>query len=120
VKFYHYSQNNSGGSFVFNRERGITHHVVIEAANYKSANAKAEEIGLYFDGRGDCECCGNRWSELNKHDTGYSKPCVYGEPVEAYDGHCWMTPNPEIVVHYAKNRPEPMPLREALDKSAEQ
>ena len=60
--FYHYSQNNSGGSFDFDKKAGITHHVVIEAESAEAADRKAESIGLYFDGEGDCPCCGERWS----------------------------------------------------------
>ena len=48
--FYHYSQNNSGGSFDFDQEEGITHHVVIEAESAYLADRRAESIGLYFGG----------------------------------------------------------------------
>ncbi len=60
--FYHYSQNNSGGRFVYCPDRGISHHVIIEAVSDRAANIIAEDIGLYFDGEGDCTCCGDRWS----------------------------------------------------------
>lgn len=43
--FYHYSQNNSGGIFDFDRENGITHHVVIEAESASLADRRAESIG---------------------------------------------------------------------------
>lgn len=62
--FYHFSQNNSGGSFDFDKNDGITHHVVIEAVSAESANKKLQDIGGYFDGCDtgrDCSCCGDRW-----------------------------------------------------------
>lgn len=31
TKFWHFSQNNSGGAFDFDHLAGITHHVIIEA-----------------------------------------------------------------------------------------
>jgi hypothetical protein len=59
--FYHFCQNNSGGSFRYNDALGITEHVVIEANSADEANEKAEQIDLYFDGclfGDDCSCCG--------------------------------------------------------------
>src|SRR5690606_3861210 len=55
--------NNSGGSFDYDPEQGITHYVYVEANNYREANARARDIGLYFDGSGDCNCCGYRWDD---------------------------------------------------------
>lgn len=64
TKFFEFSQNNSGGSFDIDDERGIGPRVWIEAVDFDHANALAERLGLYFggvsDGR-DCECCGDRW-----------------------------------------------------------
>jgi hypothetical protein len=89
TKFYHFSQNNSGGSFVLDEVSGITHHVIIEACSVDDANKRAEAIGLYFNGWGDCNCCGNRWSEqwsYGDRDPGTSTPEVYGEPASFYVG----------------------------------
>lgn len=61
--YYEYDQNNSGGLFDIDEEKGIGHLVVIQAYSANEANRKAQEIGLYFDGDGDCSCCGNRWWE---------------------------------------------------------
>lgn len=60
--FYRYHQNNSGGRFSHNEQAGIGYEVAIEADTAEDANCRAESIGLYFDGSGDCECCGSRWS----------------------------------------------------------
>lgn len=67
TKFYKFSQNNSGGSFDINDEKGIGPIVIIEALNVDDANNRAERIGIYFNGieNGlDCSCCGSRWSEV--------------------------------------------------------
>ena len=80
TKFYHYSQNNSGGFFL----KEFAHHVIIEAGNADAANARAEEIGLYFGGVSsgiDCECCGDRWSRASDRD-GEPFPHVYGGKIE--------------------------------------
>lgn len=109
MAFFHYSQNNSGGDFVFDKKTGITHHVVIEAVDADSANSRAEQIGLYFngcdDGR-DCSCCGDRWSRQWK-DDGNPEPTVYGEPVAKVKHFTkWMKPGFETAVHYADGRVE--------------
>ena len=54
--FYFYSQNNSGGSF-----RPPAINVIVEASCAAEADTIAEGLGLYFDGIGDCPCCGDRW-----------------------------------------------------------
>jgi hypothetical protein len=106
--FYHYSQNNSGGSFDFNEESGITHHVVIEADSAGAANARAIEIGLYWDGVGDdidCACCGDRWYEAS--GDGDAEPMVYSRPIGAPEHMMtWMDAGKEICVHYADGRKE--------------
>jgi|SRR5690348_1922198 len=63
MPFFAFDQNNSGGSYSIDENRGIGKVVVIEAENASDANERAREIGLYFDGRYDCDCCGNRWHE---------------------------------------------------------
>lgn len=62
MSFYTFNQNNSGGSFHYDNQTGISHYVVVEADTEDEAIDRAESIGLYFDGDGDCECCGSRWS----------------------------------------------------------
>ncbi len=63
-KFYEFHQNNSGGSFEIDDERGIGPRVWIEAETLDQAISIALGIGLYFDGVDigtDCPCCGDRW-----------------------------------------------------------
>lgn len=104
TKFYHFSQNNSGGSFDFDEQRGITHNVIVEAKDYEHANRLAEDIGIYFGGLGDCPCCGDRWYE-QWDEKGDSVPSIYGEPVESQiSSMAWMPPGKETVVHYLDGR----------------
>lgn len=111
MAFYTFSQNNSGGSFVFDKEEGITHFVIIEADNVGEALSRAETIGLYFDGFGDCPCCGDRWSNgLNETDA-TDEPKVYSQPASEYGKGqkwctAWMEEGHEIVVHYKDGRKE--------------
>ena len=70
--FYTYNQNNSGGSFDYNPDKGISHYVIIEANSIDEANCIAENIGIYFNGvddGSDCDCCGDRWHPYpSSHD----------------------------------------------------
>jgi hypothetical protein len=80
--FFTYRQNNSGGSFEEDEKSGIGVTVIVEADNADEANARAKDIGLYFDGAGDCECCGYRWSEAYPEEVGDEVPSIYGEPID--------------------------------------
>jgi len=60
--WYHFRQNNSGGGWDI--DENVGQDVFIEAHDADEANARADEIGIYFDGVDsgqDCECCGDRW-----------------------------------------------------------
>lgn len=104
-KFFEFNQNNSGGEFVLDEDRGITHYVIIEALTAEHANALAEGIGLYFDGEDDCPCCGDRWSSAWDDKDGTDIPSIYGEDVSTYISlMVWMPPGKEIVVHYLDGR----------------
>ena len=104
--FYHFGQNNTGGSFDFDKDAGITHHTIIEAESAEDANARAESIGLYFDGcssGNDCPCCGDRWYKVDDAD-GEDAPMIYSEKPEDYlkDGMIrWMKKGFEVCVHFA-------------------
>lgn len=78
--FFTYAQNNSGGSFDYDVDAGIAQYVIIEADNVSDANAKALNIGLYFEGCDsgiDCSCCGDRWYEPWGEDSGTQYPSIY-------------------------------------------
>lgn len=78
--FYTYVQNNSGGWFLHDGKRGIARYVIIEADSAEEADNIAEQIGLYFDGAGDCPCCGHRWAQAYGGDD---YPSIYEDDVSA-------------------------------------
>lgn len=105
MPFFHYSQNNSGGFFQVIPAAGISQHVIVEARDAKDADERAEGIGLYFDGSGDCECCGTRWSSLSDWSTreGTSEPMIWDTPAERYRTG-WSECRPAVFVHYLDGR----------------
>lgn len=107
--FFVFDQNNSGGSFDFDEESGITHYVIIEADTEGSAIEKAEGIGIYFDGcnKGlDCDCCGDRWSDIYIESN--DSPKIYDKHVsdESAYSRRWMKDGMEACVHYKDGRKE--------------
>lgn len=83
--FYTFRQNNSGGTFVENWALGIGRTVIVEADSCDEANQIAEQIGLYFDGVGDClSCCGPRWRSVDRYnmDVDMPVPTLWEEPVD--------------------------------------
>lgn len=105
--FVTFTQNNSGGRFDFDEDRGITHHVIIEANTADQASARAHDVGLYFDGVSsgmDCGCCGDRWYEPWSADMD-AEPTVYGKPASSATGYSiWMPEGKEICIHYLDGR----------------
>jgi hypothetical protein len=88
TKFFHFSQNNSGGFFHVDEvvdEGGC----VFEASSPKEANKRAKKAGVFS--RSFCEGCGVRFSEAFDSDTGF-------ESAEAaVDSHWSSSP---VVVHF--------------------
>ncbi len=79
-RYFTFRQNNSGGSFDVDENVGVT--VVIQAKDARDANRRAEKIGIYFGGRGDCPCCGDRWYSLSETEKGDEVPTDgYGTPI---------------------------------------
>jgi len=67
--WYLFRQNNSGG--MVRKDENVDWYVYIEAESANQANAKAEDIGIYFHGVSggrDCECCGDRWYPVDEFD----------------------------------------------------
>ncbi len=79
MNFYMWGQNNTGGVFITNDD--LSRFVVIEAENYKEAEQKALELGVYYHGvenNHDCGCCGDRW------DGGELLEIEDGDTIESY------------------------------------
>ena len=97
MPFFHYSQNNTGGRWHLNDK--VTTHVIIEAPDCDYANFLAGRQGLYFDGSGDCDCCGNRWSEAWK-EKGDASPMIYGDAISSYQPWDLKKDQPWLYVYY--------------------
>lgn len=99
MKFFTFTQNNSGG--VFHRDENIAEFVIVEAADAADANRRAIAVGIYFDGIAsgrDCECCGDRFHPFFDGSEGDDVPSIYGEPVESYKPFLGRH---EVIVHFA-------------------
>ncbi len=102
VRYYEFSQNNSGGGFDLDENYG--EDVLIAARNKDEANERAQRIGVYFNGcddERDCECCGDRWSAQWSESKDVA-PLVGGQAPEKYlseNKYAWH--HTKIVVHHA-------------------
>lgn len=78
MAWYYIDQNNSGGSFNYDKKSGVSVNVYIEADSHFEANNRARQIGIYFDDTYavDCPCCGPRWCPVSEHDR------INGNPPE--------------------------------------
>ena len=86
ARYFHFSQNNSGGSFIIDDD--VAQHVIVQAYSAKDANQIAENIGIYFNGcdtGADCDCCGDRWSEQWMNEEGDETPLIYNETPEIFE-----------------------------------
>ena len=93
TRFYEFAQNNTYGRFVVDDATGVGHRVIIEATSQADAMARAEKIGLYFDGivnGNDCPCCGDRWY----------KPDVHDELDNEYVESNWLHHNDIVFLHH--------------------
>lgn len=116
MPFYQFRQNNSGGTFRTDPDRGISIYVIVEAIDYADANARANKIGIYFNGVDngvDCSCCGDRWRKQTSFDAGDLTPMIYDRPVG--DGKfyspvspAWSDDGIEAYIHYMDGRVVPV------------
>lgn len=108
MKFFTFSQNNSGGVFT-----GDAEYIIIEAESAEDANRRAEATGIiYFNGCDkdlDCPCCGDRWSEQWSDKDGDKVPSIYGTPVK--DSVRGMFRNNVLIV-YANGKQEMVNLKD--------
>lgn len=96
-KFWCYFQNNSHGRWVRDKDKDT--YVIIEADSYHHANMIAvERCGLYFDGEGDCRCCGSRWSGQDEWSDSSNVPMVHG--IIVTNIHDEQMDKDDIVIHY--------------------
>lgn len=93
MAFFTFSQNNSGGFF------DGPEYVIIEADSADEANMTAMDYDVYFDGvhhGNDCECCGDRWREVDDYDA-TDKPEIWGKDPADHKNHRRQSPTVKIV-----------------------
>jgi hypothetical protein len=90
MPWFEFRQNNSGGRLVIDEQVAL--YVYVEADGPASANARAELVGVYFegcrDGR-DCDCCGDRWSEQEAGTPDIPPPSDW-RPGPGYTTGAWV------------------------------
>ena len=105
MKWFEFTQNNSGGRFIVDDK--VCHRLLIEAESFNDAVKKAEELGCYWDGvaKGiDCPCCGDRWVTWDEEpiDLEFYKTegCNTIEEYAQYlaNNYAWTTP--DIRIYY--------------------
>jgi hypothetical protein len=129
MKYYEFTQNNSGGRFYTDDK--LCHRLIIQAIDENEAISKAESLGCYWNGvsKGyDCDCCGDRWyrcsRELNiekYNESGY--PITeYSTNIEAvrekYNGFSF-TKEPEVIIKKHGNNVEAAIRLENIEQYAE-
>jgi hypothetical protein len=107
-RFWIYRQNNSGGSFNYDDEAGISTYVIVEALSASDADFRAQNFGVYFDDDYsiDCSCCGQRWDRADSFwgsDGGLTRDEMVEEVshIMGWDlARKWMAEGqPEIFLH---------------------
>lgn len=106
LKWWHFSQNNSGGKFIVDDE--VAHDVFIQAPHVDYALFKAHKV-LGSSGYDWCPCCGERWSFWIDEDEGSVAPEAYGENVFTCDGGYFRE---EARLHYFDGRVEVVKYKE--------
>lgn len=113
MAWYEYRQNNSGGSFDYDPQQGLSIHVYVEAETGVDADVRAERLGIYFDGCDsgmDCHCCGDRWSpaadwrEISEENIpAKDEPMIRDDNKRGYHPMRWLEDGEyEAFVHPAK------------------
>ncbi len=81
TKFWTITQNNSGGYFDHNPEKGIGYALSVEALDKADAEGRLARIIDSYGQSGSCPCCGDRWSVFLWKEDGANEPELYGKPL---------------------------------------
>lgn len=110
MKWFTYSQNNSGGYFIDNDD--VSHLICIEAENADQANSRALEItedyGEY------CTCCGERWYCSEWEEDGASEPSQYKVALSKSEPSSYRI---TAVLHFANGNKRKVKIGEPIDLS---
>lgn len=81
TRFWTFKQNNSGGIFDHDPDKGIGYAIAVEAVDLDHATARARKIVEIYPASYDCPCCGERWSLWVWPEDGEEVPELYGQPI---------------------------------------
>ncbi|WWO62250.1 hypothetical protein [Vibrio phage vB_VcM_SY] len=82
MKWFSYSQNNSGGYFI--RNDIVADYVLIQAESAEIADEKMLELSS--DYCESCPCCGDRWWIDSRDESGTDEPMYYTSKIrEKFD-----------------------------------
>jgi hypothetical protein len=85
ARFWTTYQNNSGGIFDHDAEKGIGYAICVEALDRADANRRLLAIIDSYPASLDCPCCGDRWSVwFYADDNGDTSPTEGSWPVPSY------------------------------------
>jgi hypothetical protein len=76
TRFWTISQNNSGGIFDHDAEKGVGYAICVEALDTAHAESRLKAVIDSYSASYDCPCCGDRWSIWL--ETGDDEPLLYG------------------------------------------
>lgn len=100
IKYYHFSQNNSGGRWKVDDD--FAEDVIITARTVDEANRRAEDVGIYFDGCNsdrDCNCCGDRWYPQYQESESV-EPTIHGMSLSEYISDS-SSGRAKIIIHHS-------------------
>lgn len=98
TKFACFIQNNSGGYFMKDAEKGIGVYVIIEGVNLAHINERADAI--FEDFSDYCSCCGERWQSAWESDL-YDFPDIWGKLIHLMPENKMMSYNEQgAFIHY--------------------
>ncbi len=97
--FWTIGQNNSGGIFDHDAEKGIGYKICVEAYTKDEAEYQLACIINSYEASYDCPCCGDRWSIFLWKNEGTAVPEAYEKPLTGG----WGLPS---YVHYLDGRIE--------------
>lgn len=103
MKWFTFSQNNSGG--YFDEDDNVCEIVSIQAETAKDAVRFAKRI---MDNSNSCDCCGSRWSFYMREDDGYDVPSLYGDPLVGSKASFFRT---KAILHYADGKRQIVELK---------
>lgn len=105
LKWFAFSQNNSGG--FFEDDENVCEIVLIQAENAALAVAKAD---TFMDNSNSCPCCGDRWSFWVDDSDGRDTPEYFGESVHDIT-KTWC--REKAILHYADGQKEVVKFKDA-------